>query len=98
MIEWLIYYELIVNLLAFVLFGVDKYKAKRGQWRISEWRLMLLSLFGGGEVLCAECMCGGIRRNINCLLSVCLCLLYCILLFSIICFCVNRKKALSLYL
>ena len=48
MIKWLIYYELIVNLLAFVLFGVDKYKAKRGQWRISEWRLMLLSLFGGG--------------------------------------------------
>lgn len=48
MIEWLIYYELIINLLAFVLFGVDKYKAKRGQWRISEWRLMLLSLFGGG--------------------------------------------------
>ena len=54
MIEWLIYYELIVNLLAFVLFGVDKYKAKRGQWRISEWRLMLLSLFGGG----AGALCG----------------------------------------
>lgn len=54
MIEWLIYYELIVNLLAFVLFGVDKYKAKRGQWRISEWRLMLLSFFGGG----AGALCG----------------------------------------
>ena len=54
MIEWLIYYELIINLLAFVLFGVDKYKAKRGQWRISEWRLMLLSLFGGG----AGALCG----------------------------------------
>lgn len=54
MIKWLIYYELIVNLLAFVLFGVDKYKAKRGQWRISEWRLMLLSLFGGG----AGALCG----------------------------------------
>ena len=54
MIEWLIYYELIINLLAFVLFGVDKYKAKRGQWRISEWRLMLLSLFGGA----AGALCG----------------------------------------
>lgn len=48
MIEWLIYYELTINLLAFVLCGIDKYQAKRGQWRIPEWRLIHMALFGGG--------------------------------------------------
>ena len=48
MIECVIYYELIVNVVAFLLFGIDKYKAKRGDWRIPEMRLMLLSVFGGG--------------------------------------------------
>ena len=36
-----------VNLLAFLCFGIDKYKAKNNQWRISEHTLLLLAVFGG---------------------------------------------------
>ncbi len=35
------------NLTAFILFGVDKRRAKRGMWRISEAALMTVSALGG---------------------------------------------------
>ncbi len=38
----------IINLLAFVLFGVDKYRAKRGRWRIPEATLLAAAVLGGG--------------------------------------------------
>jgi len=37
-----------LNFLNFLLFGYDKFQAKRGGWRISEKVLLGLSLFGGG--------------------------------------------------
>lgn len=38
----------VMNVLAFVLMGVDKVKAKRGAWRIPEKTLFLVTaLFGG---------------------------------------------------
>lgn len=40
-------YLLIVNLVGFALMGLDKRKAKRGQWRISEKTLFLPPLLGG---------------------------------------------------
>lgn len=36
-----------VNLLAFALMGIDKAKAGRGRWRISEKTLFLPALLGG---------------------------------------------------
>lgn len=38
-----------VNLLAFVLMGVDKSKARRGAWRIPE-RVLFLAAIAGGSV------------------------------------------------
>ena len=40
-------YLITVNVLAFVLFGLDKYKARKGFWRISERGLMFAALLGG---------------------------------------------------
>ena len=40
-------YVLIINITAFVLYGADKYKAKRSQWRIPEKSLILAALLGG---------------------------------------------------
>lgn len=37
-----------VNLAALFLYGLDKWKAQRGAWRISERTLLLFSLLGGG--------------------------------------------------
>ena len=36
-----------MNVVAFAAFGIDKYKAKRGLWRISEATLLLLAVVGG---------------------------------------------------
>ena len=37
----------VVGLITFILYGVDKAKAKSGSWRISEKVLLLFSFFGG---------------------------------------------------
>lgn len=47
LIELLLLYLAAVNLLAFVLYGVDKLKARQGRWRISEATLLLLAAIGG---------------------------------------------------
>ena len=41
-------YLLLMNLLAFFAYGLDKSRAKRGRWRIRERSLHLLGLLGGG--------------------------------------------------
>lgn len=46
------YYLIAVNILAFVLMGIDKGKAKRGAWRIPERTLFLPVLLGGGAGGC----------------------------------------------
>ena len=43
----LLYLELI-NLAAFILFGVDKRRARRGLWRIPEAVLLWTAVLGGG--------------------------------------------------
>lgn len=40
-------YLLLSNLVAFVVYGIDKYKARNGKWRISESTLLMLAMFGG---------------------------------------------------
>lgn len=44
----LFYYFLGVNLLLFILMGIDKRAAKRKKWRIPERRLLTLGIIGGG--------------------------------------------------
>ena len=40
-------YLLVVNLIAFILMGVDKGRAKKEKWRISEGTLFLFPVLGG---------------------------------------------------
>ena len=40
-------YLIIINVITFVIFGVDKYKAIRQEWRIRESTLLGLALIGG---------------------------------------------------
>ena len=47
MTEALLYYLIGVNVLTFLVFGIDKLKAKKGKWRISEATLLMLAIIGG---------------------------------------------------
>ena len=40
-------YLVIINVVTFFLYGVDKYKAKRAKWRIPEATLLGLAIIGG---------------------------------------------------
>ena len=40
-------YLLIINIFTFLLYGADKYKARRGEWRIKESVLLGLAAIGG---------------------------------------------------
>ena len=45
--SYLTYYLLAINAATFIVYGIDKYKAKKAKWRISEATLLLLAVLGG---------------------------------------------------
>ena len=47
MTQLVVTFLLVINIVAFFAFGTDKWKAKKGKWRIPESTLMLLALVGG---------------------------------------------------
>lgn len=44
---WILYYLAIINAITFIVYGIDKLKAKNGKWRIPEATLLLLAIIGG---------------------------------------------------
>ena len=47
MAESLLYYLIAINIVTFIVYGIDKVKAMKGKWRISEATLLLLAIIGG---------------------------------------------------
>lgn len=45
--KYLYYYLLAINVFAFLLYGADKKKARKGLWRIPEKTLLLSAALGG---------------------------------------------------
>lgn len=45
---WVYGIAIAINVVSFMLMGIDKYKAKNHQWRISEGTLLLWAILGGG--------------------------------------------------
>ena len=45
--SYLANYLLAINAVTFIVYGIDKYKAKKAKWRISEATLLLLAVLGG---------------------------------------------------
>lgn len=43
----IVIYLVAVNIVTFFLYGIDKWKAKRSKWRISEATLLGLAVIGG---------------------------------------------------
>lgn len=44
---YILYYLIGINAIAFVVYGIDKLKAKKGKWRITESTLLLLAIIYG---------------------------------------------------
>ena len=44
----IIIYLIIINIIGFFAMGIDKFKAKRGSWRIPENTLLMFTILGGG--------------------------------------------------
>ena len=47
LLKYVLYYLAAINLVTFFVYGVDKWRAKRGAWRVSEKTLFVLPLLGG---------------------------------------------------
>jgi uncharacterized membrane protein YsdA (DUF1294 family) len=47
MIKIILILFLALNLITFFVYGIDKWKAKKGKWRISEATLLILAAVGG---------------------------------------------------
>ena len=47
MSETIIYIFISINVLTFFVYGIDKWRAKQGRWRISEATLLMLAIIGG---------------------------------------------------
>jgi uncharacterized membrane protein YsdA (DUF1294 family) len=47
MLVMLIYYFLTINVLTFIVYGVDKWKTRQGRWRVPEATLLGLAALGG---------------------------------------------------
>ena len=45
--KYSIVYLIIINVIAFFAYGIDKIKAKKGRWRTPESVLLLLTFMGG---------------------------------------------------
>lgn len=43
----LLLYLAAINLVAFFLYGVDKWKSRHNKWRVTEARLLAIALLGG---------------------------------------------------
>ena len=43
----LLYYMIGINAITFIVYGIDKLKARKGRWRIPEATLLLLAVVGG---------------------------------------------------
>ncbi len=40
-------YLIVINAVAFLMYGIDKEKARKGKWRIKEKDLILVAMIGG---------------------------------------------------
>ena len=47
MTQTIVYILICINVLTFLVYGIDKWKAKQGYWRIPEATLLTLAVIGG---------------------------------------------------
>ena len=45
--ETIVYYLIIINIVTFLVYGIDKWKARKAMWRVREASLLMLAVLGG---------------------------------------------------
>ena len=45
--ETITYYLIIINIVTFLVYGIDKWKARKAMWRVREASLFMLAVLGG---------------------------------------------------
>ena len=50
--EAVIYYLVIINIVTFLVYGIDKWKARKAMWRVREASLLMLAVLGGSIGVC----------------------------------------------
>lgn len=48
LLKYVIIYLIIINIIGFLAMAIDKRRAKKGEWRIKEGTLFIITLLGGG--------------------------------------------------
>lgn len=46
--KYIMWYLLAINVVVFLLYGLDKQKARKNRWRIPEKTLLMMAVLGGG--------------------------------------------------
>ena len=46
-LHYVLIYLVALNVVTFIVYGIDKFKAKRNRWRITEASLLFLAVMGG---------------------------------------------------
>ncbi len=46
--KYIMWYLLAINIVVFLLYGLDKQKARKNRWRIPEKTLLMMAVLGGG--------------------------------------------------
>ena len=57
MAKVLIYYLMVINIVTFLVYGIDKLKAKQGSWRISEATLLILAGKSAPKIIREDPIC-----------------------------------------
>ncbi|PID82636.1 MAG: hypothetical protein CSB16_00675 [Clostridiales bacterium] len=75
---YVFYYYILVNIITFILYLVDKLKAIKGKYRISEKTLIVLSIIGGslGALLSMKIFRHKTRKSIFIITAYLMCLLH----------------------
>lgn len=80
----MIWYLLGINLISFLVYGIDKFNAVHKRYRISEFSLLSLSFFGGsiGSILGMRVFHHKTRKLLFWIINIILLIVWCLILFK----------------